>query len=141
MRSVFIHLRETTEGEVAIFLQRIYTFQTGPPWVLTLNGDPCLWIDFYRDASREFEPKDWARLVKALGCEPVVSLVVEVSGRHPGDDQVRSVIATTLGEFQGVAQDDFTTRFWTAEEVLSGYRENGHLFFDYSGWFKEEADV
>jgi hypothetical protein len=137
VRGVVVHLRDTNEVEVAAFLQRTYPYQQGPPWVCEVDGDDYLRIDFYRDGPREVEPEDWASLTKALGGRPAVSIVVEVSGRHPGDDQVRFFVAAMLGEFQGLAQDDYTKYFWTGEEVLSGHRVRGHPFFDYRGWFEE----
>jgi hypothetical protein len=96
-----------------------------------VDGDPYLWIDFYRDGPREFEPEDLACLVKALGAEPSISVVADVSGRHPADDQVRSFITAVRGGFQGLAQDDYTDHDWTVQEVRSGCRVQGHPFFDY----------
>lgn len=137
MRSVFLYLRDTTENDVGAFLQHTYPFQQGPPWIDDLDGEPCLYIDFYHDASQEFEPEDWASLAKALGCTPTVIVVADVSGRYPGDAQVQSFIVTMLNKFQGLAQDDYTDHCWNAQEVRSGFRVRGHPFFDYRGWFEE----
>jgi hypothetical protein len=131
-------LRSTTEDRVAQFLQRIYPAQEGPPWVCDIAGEPYLYIDFYRDGPIEMEPENWASLVNALGGDPVVSVVADVSGRNPGDVQVRSFIEAMLGQFEGLAQDDYTCHCWTAEEVRSGCTVHGHAFFDYRGWFEEK---
>jgi hypothetical protein len=98
-----------------------------------VNDEVYLYIDFYRDGNQEFAPAQWAGLASVLGCEPAVSIVADVTGRHPGDDQVRSFAALILGRFKGFAQDDFSDHFWTAQEVLSGHRECGLAFFDYRG--------
>jgi hypothetical protein len=132
VRSVFVHLRDATENEVAEFLQRTYPFQQGPPWICDAAGDPCLYIDFYRDRLREMEPEDMVALATALGGEPATSVVADVSGRHYGDEQVRSFVTTMLGKYAGVAQDEYTKHCWTAAEVLSGFQVEGHRFFDYS---------
>jgi hypothetical protein len=131
MRSVIFHLRDASEEEVAQFLQRAFPFQAGPPWICDVEGDPCLYIDLYRDGPNEYEPKDWARLVDALGCAPATSVVADVSGRHAGDDQLRFLASKLLGEFQGLAMDDFSEHYWSAAEVLSGVRADGDRFFDY----------
>jgi hypothetical protein len=130
VRSVFVHLRDATEHEVAVFLQRTYPFQNGPPWICDAAGDPCLYIDFYRDRMIEFEREDLVALASALGREPATSVIADVSGRHSGDEQVRSFVTTMLRQFAGLAQDDYTEHYWTATEVLSGFQMKGHRFFD-----------
>ena len=132
MRSVFVHLRDVTEDEVAEFLQRTYPFQQGPPWICHIAGDPCLYINFYRDHLIEMDPEDLAVLETVLGGRPAISVMADVSGRHYGDDQVRSFVSILLEEYAGVAQDEYSNHCWTAAEVLSGFQVRGHRFFDYS---------
>ena len=59
MRSVIVYLREAQEEEVASFLQRLYPLQTGPRWIADKDGDPVLFIDFYRDLDKEMEVEDY----------------------------------------------------------------------------------
>lgn len=141
MRSVFVHLRETTEKRVAAFLQRTYPFQQGPPWICDIRGDACLYIDFCSDVRKEFEPEDWRGLLAALGGEPQISIVADISGRHPGDEQVHAFVLTLLAQFKGIAQDDYTRHCWTTEDIRSGRKVEGHSFFDYRGWFRSGQAV
>ena len=101
-----------------------------------VDGDACLYIDFYNEARQKFEADEWSALVEALGGEPMVSLGVDVSGRHAGDQQVKEFLSAVLSKFHGIAQDDYTEHCWTLEEILSGHKEEGHTFFDYDGWHR-----
>ena len=132
MRSVIIHLQDATANEVVQFLQSKYPFQQGPPWICDVAGDPCLFIDFYRDRLTEFEAEDLAALTTVLGKEPVISVIADVSGRHCGDEQVYSLVVTMLERFAGVAQDDYTQHYWICTEIKSGSRVQGRRFFDYT---------
>lgn len=131
MRSVALHLRDATYEEVASFLQHLYPMQKGPPWICDIAGDACLYIDVYSNAQEELGPQAWEELVAALGKEPSVSVLANISGRHSGDDQVREFVVKSLARFHGVAQDDYTDHCWTVEEILSGRVVEGHGFFDY----------
>jgi len=146
MRTVLVHLRNTTEEQVVNFLKRTYTYQAGPPWICDVGGDACLYINIYRDMELESEPESIANLCNELRCRPTVSISADVSGRHPGDEQVREFVSILLSQFEGLAQDEFTEGFWTLDEIrsecrkptasgLSG-RQEGHSFFDYRDAWK-----
>jgi len=137
MRTVLVHLRNTNQEDVAQFLEATYPRQGGPIWIVEVRGDPCLFIDFYRDAESEFEPDDFAQLGRFFGGAPSVSIAADVSGRHGGEEQVRAFVSTMLNRFDGRAQDDYTAHFWTLDEIRAGHRVQRHEFFDYMGWFKE----
>ena len=107
MRSVFVLLRETTESEVEAHLNRTYPSQR-EPWVMLVNGDAHLYICFYRDGPSQHEPEEWANIVQQFGGEPAVSVGADVSGRHPGDEQVAEFVADLLTRFSGAAMDDYT---------------------------------
>ena len=132
MRSFFVHLRDATEREVTEFLQRTFPFQQGPPWIYEVDGDPCLYIAFYRDRQMEFESEELVALSKALGKAPTTSIMADVSGRHAGDDHVRYFIAKILGQYAGVAQDDYSGHCWTAAEVLSDNKVEGRRFCNFT---------
>jgi hypothetical protein len=68
-----------------------------------------------------------------------VSVSADVSGRHPGDEQVRDFVYRLLSEFEGLAQDEYTHGFWTLDDIrlerkrtspLSS-KQDGYGFFDY----------
>ena len=138
MRSVEVYLRNTNQEDVAAFLKQAFPLQEGPPWIHAINGDACLYIDFNPYSKNEHEADDWSELVHGLGCEPQVVVTANVSGRHPGDEQVRQFIKTMLTAFEGVAHDEYTAHCWSRDEVLSNHKIQGHHFFDYQGWFDEE---
>lgn len=131
MRSVFVHLRALTEAELIPALDDAYPHQQGPQWICEIDGDACLYIGFYRDHAAEFEPHHLDALLGAFGGRMPVSLFADVSGRWPGDEQVRDFIHTFLTLFAGFAQDDYSEHLWSLEEILSGAEVDGHRFFDY----------
>ena len=137
MRSVFVFLRDTTEAEVASFLEHAYPNPKGPPWLSSVGAEPSLYIDFYHDGPRECEPEEWSDLVASLGGGPIVGVTADVSGRRPGDEEVYEFITKILTRFSGVANDDYTTHLWTLTELQTGHRVEGHVFFDHEGWYDE----
>ncbi len=66
-----------------------------------------------------------------------MTVMADVSGRVPGDDEVREFAAFLLSEFRGVAWDDYSCHCWTLVEIQSGTKADGHRFFDDSGWHHE----
>ncbi len=137
MDSVVVHLRDVTEKQVTEFLECAYSFQHGPPWIDAVSGDAALFINLYPNARAEFEPEQWAKVVAALGFEPTVSVIADVSGRHKLERRERVFVRKMLTAFRGVAQDGFTDYCWTLEDFLSGKRIEGHPFFDFSGWYMQ----
>src|ERR1700689_4123236 len=118
MRTVLVHLRSGTEEEVAEFLSGTYPRQKGPPWICDVNGDGCLYINVYCGWVG-FAAEKAATLLKELGCDLLVSVSADVSGRHPGDEQVRDFAYGLLSEFGGLAEDDWTDGWWTLDEIMS----------------------
>lgn len=76
---VVLFLRDTTEQTVDTLLQQICRRGRGPRWVVTVADEPYLYVDFYEDARREFETDEWLAFAGALGGEPAVKLIVDVS--------------------------------------------------------------
>ena len=108
--------------------------------VFEVEREPYLYIDFYTDGLREFEPEDWAALVRTLGGEPAISLIVDVSGRHSGDRELKEFVSAVLSKFDGFTQDEYTNHCRTLREIVSGHQEEGPPFFDYLGWHKERQE-
>jgi hypothetical protein len=131
MRTVLLHLRNTNQADVAQFLQATYPCQAGPPWIVEVGGDACLYINFYLDAETEFEPDDFAELCRFLAGAPSVSLAADVSGRHAGDEQVRDFVSTVLTRFDGRAQDEWTRHLWRLDEIRARHRVQERQFFDH----------
>ena len=139
MRTIIVHLRKATEQQVEQFLTRTYPFQKGPPWICDIRGDACLYIKIYRDLNIESHAEEIALLHTHLGGEPTVSVIADVSGRHPGDEQIRDFVYRLLSEFEGLAQDEYTDGFWTLDDITLGRKrtsplsseKQGYGFFDY----------
>lgn len=139
MRTIFVHLREATEEQVASFLSEAFPNQKGPPWILSVAGDAHLYIRFCRNWQAESEAEEIECLRAMLGGKPSVSLSADVSGRHSGDAEMREFVSRILSKFDGLAEDEYTEGFWTMEEIIREYRKpsnlsgkwEGQTFFDY----------
>jgi hypothetical protein len=131
MRAVIVHLKDASEAEVARLLSQNYVQQEGGPWLCKTAGNVCLYIQFYYDVRIEEGSEGFERLVRDLGFTPAVSVIANVSGRHPGDEEVRSLVSTILQRYEGRAVDEFSDHCWTLQEVISGQLVQGHSFFDY----------
>jgi hypothetical protein len=125
LRSVFAHLWNTTEGEVAAALDRLYPTQ-GRPWVLEVDGDACLYVDFYRDGP--VEDDEWHTRFSSRAGPPAVSVIADISGRHEGWPEVRDFVARVLGTFDGVATDDGWLHLWSRDEVQNDHVVAGRKF-------------
>lgn len=132
MRSVYLYLRSATRPEVERWLSETYRFQAGPAWIVDVDGDACLFIEH-----GEHQLWEWQEAVQSLGWKPTWSITADVSGRHPGDEQVRAFVLSALCRFEGAAMDDYTQHGWKRTEVESNSLVQGHRFFDYLGWFEE----
>jgi hypothetical protein len=137
MRSIFVHLRDASESEVAAFLQETYPFQQGPVWISEVVGDACLYIDFFRPDQDGGVPSEWDDIARDFGEVPTVNVIADVSGRHPGDEQIRGLVTALLARFNGAATDGYTCHMWSLDEIVSGHRVEGHPFFDYNGWYRD----
>lgn len=133
MRSVIVLLRDTTKAEVAGCLQEACPGQAGPPWDWLVGSEPYLYIDF-SDCIEDVGGSTAAQA--ALGQTPSVIVIADISGRHPGDAEVRMFLRLLLHRFRGIAKDDFTEHGWTLDEIETGQLVEGHGFFDYKGWYE-----
>ena len=89
MRSIFVHFQTATEAEVIAFMDQHFhrnrldsDNSLAPLWVVFVNDDPCLYIDFYRDMNDEWEVEQWFDLQERLDSEPSCSLIADISFRH-----------------------------------------------------------
>lgn len=142
MRSVFFHLIGVTRQVVTDRLSSLATPNGEESWYLPRGSStPVLYLCFYDDLLTEAEPADVDALTASLGMMPAVTVMVNVSGRVPGDVEVREFAALMLTEFRGVAWDDYTCYCWTLSEIQSGAKADGHTFFDYdTGIMADDTD-
>lgn len=139
MRAIFFHFANTTSEAVAAHLTRL-SDQNGHGWSLPIGvASPTIFVDIYTCLQEESEPEELDALYAALGALPDVSLVVHLSSRIDGIDEIRALAVSVLGYFSGVAWDSFTGHCWTLSEILSGAEVHGHAFFDYRGWHAEHT--
>jgi len=129
MRSVVLHFAGLLPEEVVQSLRRFGAReQDGAPWLYPASGDPVLYIDWYRNYE-EISVPEWRALERELGSGPDVSLVVHVSGRTPGEAEVRSVTTFLLKTHGGAAQDDHGEHVWTLPQVEADATISGRRFF------------
>src|SRR5258705_9640010 len=120
MRSVQVHLIRARQDDVRAVLSAFARHQAPDQWLYPLGSEnPTLYIEFFTDFSC-YESDDLAILERALGRLPEVSVIADVSGRVPGDLEVRAFVEFLLTRFEGVADDEFADHCWTLAEILSG---------------------
>ena len=137
MRTVLIHLADATQTVVEAALTQSYPGQADP-WIAYESDDPVLYIRV-GSSQNELEPDELHRLRTTLG-ERVTTVSADVSGRHAGDLAVRSLVSDLLTRFRGLAQDDYTSHFWTLREIQASTTVEGHPFFDYAGWHSSNTE-
>ncbi len=139
MRSIVIHLagvtRQATGARLSEFAESVGGDEWGYPHH---SSEPVLYIRFYDDYEREFEPGELQPLQSALGQMPDVTVIADISGRVRGDAEVRQFADCLLGAFRGVAHDEYSDHCWTLAEIRSCAVVHGHPFFDYDGWYRDK---
>ena len=137
MRSVFIYFPETSRPEIVEWLEREIGEATDARWQAPPGNDAVLFCEF--DNLNDLGPQGRAAVSAAIG-GPAGLLVADVSGKVPGDDEVRWLVLGLLTAVpEAVAGDDFSTSVWTLEEIKVGNLKSGHPFFDYQGWHEETS--
>jgi hypothetical protein len=136
MRSVVIHLVDTTHEAVSARLSRFVGHSDPVEWRYPRHK-PALYIEFYNTFENEFEPGELLPLESALGRMPDVTVIAQVSGRVPGDVELRELAECLLGTFRGLAKDEFSDHYWTIEEIRAKASFGGLSFFDYARWHRD----
>ncbi len=126
MRSVFVFPLADQEA-VRDRLSRLET----PDISVTMIPSPEDPTPLYSD----WEPSDIRSLEAALGELPPWSVVCDVSGGIPGDEEIRGIVLELLAD-GGVAVDDYSEHCWTAEEIARDATVDGLKFFDYLEHYK-----
>jgi hypothetical protein len=140
MRSVWFALIGPTIVEVEQVLLKtyhkgvVYDFH-GPldAAVLYIRVSEYAWSD-----KQKWESDDYAELLVATNGErPTVEVFADVSGRVPGDTEVKALAELLLGAFGGFAFDDFLAyqHAWSLAEIREDHLVDGMHFFDYNESF------
>ena len=152
MRSVwFVLIDVPVQDVVLLFL--IYGLEggeekEGTAWWFSYpkHPDQVLYIELATWANRgtkiedDWDPGFEDALRRAIGANvPSVMVWADVSGRHPGDSEVRFLADILLAHFKGYAFDDWFgySHAWSLEEIESGKQVDGLGFFDYNGWWEK----
>ncbi|HEY0712699.1 MAG TPA: hypothetical protein VGF45_08500 [Polyangia bacterium] len=86
----------------------------------------------------DFDEEDLRLIFENGGREPLVTVQVDISGRIPGDSEVREVAELLLTSFDGLALDDYASHAWTIDEIRHKVVFEGLGFFDYAGGYKKD---
>jgi len=129
MRSVILHFVGASRDDIAESLREFGAReQEGAPWIYPPDGDPVLYIHWYADCE-EVTALERRALEQQLGTRPDVSLIVDVTGRVPGQPEVRSLIRHLLKAHRGAAQDDYSSHVWTPADIEADAVIAGRRFF------------
>lgn len=102
-----------------------WNYPAGTAAVLYVSCGPYAWNEF---------PEEHAEILRCTtGRVPTVEVHADVSGRVPGDDEVRFLADLILSRFDGVAFDDFVSlaHGWSLDEIRRNVVVEGLRFFDY----------
>lgn len=138
MRSVFLYLIDTKYEDIRAVLSDFAQPQASDQWSYPRSATrPCVHLQLSTDFS-SLKPDELAALKKALGKSPEVSLTANCHDQAPDDSEVRRLVDYVLARFRGVANDNFTTHYWTHSEIRSSsFEVDGHDFFDHEGQHRD----
>ena len=141
VRSVFV-FPEADLDWVRAQLRRVARQESNEEWVVdSTDGSPVIYVQVERTTDDraplycDWEPDAVEGLRLALGRIPEWCITGDVSGRVPGDAEVRTFVLALLTK-GGVAVDDHSSHCWTASEIAEGRESDGLRFFDYRTSFQ-----
>jgi hypothetical protein len=148
MRSVFVFPRADLE-RVKRELTRLARVERDGKWLIDAADpadSPAIYVCIETTADdlaplyRDWEPSAVEALRAALGDVPAWSVSCDISGRVPGDVEIRALVLELLAE-GGVALDDFSDHCWTAAEIAEDRVVDGLRFFDYRTSFERDRGL
>jgi len=134
MRSVFAFLYDVSSVEIQKFVDSKNAsqgFESGKP----------LYVEFWEDWESDsviVEEGTHLKFKEKCGSEVSCVLSIGVSGRDDGTEEVYSYLGELLKNYKGFAMDDYTNHLWSLSEIQNNKRIDGHLFFDFEGWYDQE---
>ncbi|MDA0172155.1 hypothetical protein OJ998_23835 [Solirubrobacter taibaiensis] len=138
MRTVFVFPRAPFD-ETIQRVQRLAAPTQAHPWIINSapkrRQNPAIYVDLAttNDSSPlycDWEPEAMHALATALGALPYWAVTCDITGRIPGDEQIRAFVLALI-EDGGVAMDDYSDHCWSADDIVSNRRVDGLKFFDY----------
>ncbi len=146
MRSIWFALFNTTIEKVDRHLSDLVlgepNLDGGYRWYYPSGQNPILHIDIgeYEWVKKYDLQEEYDELVKAIGNrKPDVDISIDITGRSPGDNEVRFFAKTILSNFEGFVFDDYLSysHAWTLREIEANKKVNGLHFFDYKGQYEK----
>jgi hypothetical protein len=142
MRSVWFVLMTTVSEVEACLAATDCERLTGRSgyWNYPIGLDAALYMTCHQYAYDKLPEEDADVLRWTQGRVPAVEVFADVSGRIPGDTEVRFLAEVLLSRFEGFAFDDFLgyDHGWTLDEIRANVIVNGLGFFDYMGAYRQE---
>ena len=136
MRSVFVHFQEFAEQIARDWLDKHMTNVAENEWEARSQGTTTLFCGLSADID-DWEPEELSEFRSVIP-EPSAYVQIDISGKIPGDREVRKTVLGLLSSVSGsLAQDDYTDHLWTLREIYERSVVEGHPFFDYLGWQEE----
>jgi hypothetical protein len=78
-------------------------------------------------------------LATPVGALPDWGVTCDITGRIPGDEQIRAFVLALLAD-GGVAMDEYSDHCWTASDITQGRRVDDLTFFDYQTNYQRLQD-
>lgn len=129
MRSVFVFPRLDRAGVVAV-LDGLSPGQS-EPWLV----DEVLYVGLVTEDDslyQDWEPETVERLTATVGHRPAWAVVIDISGRVDGTEELCRLVLNLI-DAGGGAIDDYSDHVWTGNDIRSGTRYDGLSFFDFRG--------
>jgi hypothetical protein len=114
---------EPSAQGLAKFLSERLPGQTDP-WVVSLNGDAAIYVNIVPAEEADLEPEDFRLLTARFKEQQLTAVLADVAVRNVGCRELRELVVAILDRFPGLASDDTSEHWWTAEEVRTPERFN-----------------
>jgi hypothetical protein len=139
MRTVFVFPTTPLDDTVRRIVHLASPTQAHP-WVVNSapkrKDNPAIYVEITTTRDElaplycDWEPTETKALATAVGALPDWGVICNITGRIPGDEQIRAFVLELLAD-GGVAMDDFSEHCWTAADITEDRRVDGLAFFDY----------
>jgi hypothetical protein len=139
MRTVFVFPAGPLD-DTARRIDRLASPAQAHPWVLNSaprsKDNPAIYIELATTQAKQaplycdWEPAGMQALETAVGALPDWGVMCNITGRIPGDEQIRAFVLELLAD-GGVAMDEYSHHCWTAADITEDRRADGLAFFDY----------
>jgi hypothetical protein len=128
MDTAVVVVREAQAAEVKDFLAQLCPSQSDP-WLVNVAGRPAIFINLAPAHEADLEPEDLIELNDKLNSDKLLAVLADVAVRNVGCGELRTLVATLLERFDGLASDDLLEHWWTADELKNPALVGGRIFW------------